>query len=192
MGDVTATAAGKADKPTRPRSTAVVRAPRAEDGADVHDLIAACPPLDQNSLYANLLQCTDFADTCAIAYDSASGDKTSGEAVGWISGYRPPNEPDVYFLWQVAVRESARGQRLSRRLLTDILDRPAQRGVRFIKTTITPDNEASWALFQGLADWLDAPLKSRPQFDRAKHFKDRHDSEVEVRIGPFDWPQGKA
>lgn len=187
MSDVTTIAAGKADKSARPRSTAVVRAPVAEDGADVHDLIAACPPLDQNSLYANLLQCTDFADACAIARDEARGD-----AVGWISGYRPPSEPDVYFLWQVAVHESVRGQRLPRRLLTDILDRPAQRGVRFIKTTITPDNEASWALFQGLSDWLDAPLKSRPLFDRARHFKGRHDSEIEVRIGPFDWPAEAA
>ncbi|MGD2131461.1 MAG: diaminobutyrate acetyltransferase [Maricaulaceae bacterium] len=181
MDDVTTIIAEKADNDVRPRSTAVLRAPVAEDGADVHDLIAACPPLDQNSLYANLLQCSDFADTCAIAHDGE-------EAVGWVSGYRPPSKPDVYFLWQVAVRESARGQGLPKRLVAEIFDRPALEGVRYLETTITPDNEASWALFHRIADWLDAPLKSRPRFDRKIHFKGRHESETLVVIGPFDWP----
>ena len=30
-------------------------------------LIAACPPLDRNSRYFNLIQCTHFADNCIIA-----------------------------------------------------------------------------------------------------------------------------
>ena len=33
----------------------------------IWELISACPPLDTNSAYANLLQCTHFADTCVIA-----------------------------------------------------------------------------------------------------------------------------
>src|SRR3546814_16914023 len=39
------------------------RNPVAEDAQAIHDLIAACPPLDTNSLYCNLLQCTHFAET---------------------------------------------------------------------------------------------------------------------------------
>src|SRR3546814_14681168 len=38
------------------------RNPVAEDAQAIHDLIAACPPLDTNSLYCNLLQCTQFAE----------------------------------------------------------------------------------------------------------------------------------
>ena len=75
-------------------------APGAEDGPSVHALIAACPPLDQNSVYANLLQCTHFADTCVAV-------KREGRLVGWVSGYIPPQEPDVLFVWQVAVAEEA-------------------------------------------------------------------------------------
>ncbi len=153
--------------------------PTAEDGCDVHDLIADCPPLDQNSLYANLLQCTHFAKTCGLA-------RRDAKAVGWISGYRPPEAGDVYFLWQVAVHADARGLGLPRRLLADILNRPACKGVRWIKTTITADNAASWGLFRSIAARLDAPLETGPGFDAQAHFAGRHASETLVTIGPFD------
>src|SRR3546814_7919148 len=78
------------------------RMPKAEDGAAISKLIAACPPLDRNSAYCNLLQCSHFADTCIVA-------ERDGYIAGWISGYRPPSEPDRFFIWQVAVSETARG-----------------------------------------------------------------------------------
>lgn len=158
-----------------------IGAPRSTDGAAVHDLIAACPPLDGNSLYANLLQCTHFADTCAIA-------RLGEKVVGWISGYIPPQEPGTYFLWQVAVGEKARGRKLPKRLVADLFSRPACQSVRYLKTTITPDNEASWGLFRSLARWLGADLQDEVFFDRDQHFQGRHDSEILVTIGPFEPP----
>lgn len=155
-----------------------IGAPVPTDGAGVHDLIAACPPLDPNSLYANLLQCSHFSETCAIA-------KSDDEPVGWVSGYIVPGRPDIYFLWQVAVSSKARGQALPKRLVADILRREACKGVRYIHTTITPDNEASWGLFRSIARWLEAPLEDAVLFEREAHFKGRHDSETLVRIGPF-------
>ena len=53
------------------------RKPVATDGPVISGLIAACPPLDPNSAYCNLLQCTDFADSCIIA-------ERGGEVVGWV------------------------------------------------------------------------------------------------------------
>jgi L-2,4-diaminobutyric acid acetyltransferase len=85
----------------------LLRRPDATDGIRVSDLVASCPPLDRNSLYCNLLQCTDFSDTCVLA-------ERNGEAIGWISGYRPPNDPATLFVWQVAVHERARGLGLAR------------------------------------------------------------------------------
>jgi len=158
-----------------------IEPPLGEDGAAVHDLIAACPPLDGNSLYANLLQCTHFAGTCALA-------RQDGRVVGWVSGYIPPDEPGVYFLWQVAVHADARGQRLPKRLIADILSRDACRDVRYIKTTITPDNEASWGLFRSVAKWLGAELADEVFFDRVRHFDNRHATERLVTIGPFEPP----
>lgn len=158
-----------------------IEAPKSEDGAAVHDLIAACPPLDTNSLYMNLIQTTHFAETCALA-------REDGEVIGWVSGHIPPEEPEVFFLWQVAIGEKARGKRIPKRLVADIFSRPSCKDVRYLKTTITPDNEASWGLFKSLARWLDAPLQESPFFDEDKHFKGRHDSEILVTIGPFGRP----
>lgn len=177
----------QADDPEDPSRRAVtITRPAAEDGADVHDLIAACPPLDGNSLYANLLQCSHFAGTCALARDG------EGRAVGWVSGYIPPEEPETFFLWQVAVHEKARGLGLPKRLIADILTRPECAGVRWLKTTITPGNEASWGLFRSVARWLDAPMKDAVLFDRDAHFRGRHDSESLVTIGPFARPEAPA
>lgn len=154
------------------------RLPTAEDGARVWELVAACPPLDQNSLYCNLLQCTDFADTCVLA-------ELNGEAVGWISGYRPPNDRETFFIWQVAVHEKARGTGLARSMVGELLARASARGVANVKTTITPDNEASWGLFRSIARHLSAPFVSEAWFEQDKHFGGRHDTEHLVTIGPF-------
>lgn len=158
-----------------------IGAPKSEDGAAVHDLIAACPPLDTNSLYMNLIQTTHFAETCALA-------REDGDVIGWVSGHIPPEELDVFFLWQVAIGEKARGKRIPKRLVADIFSRPSTKDVRYLKTTITPDNEASWGLFKSLARWLEAPLKDTKFFDKDTHFKGRHDSEILVTIGPFGRP----
>ena len=147
----------------------------------MHDLIAACPPLDTNSLYMNLIQTTHFADTCALA-------REDGDVIGWVSGHIPPREPDVFFLWQVAVGEKARGKKIPKRLVADIFSREACRNVKYLKTTITPDNEASWGLFRSIARWLGAPLNESEFFDKERHFKGRHDSEILVTIGPFELP----
>ena len=51
----------------RSASGTILRMPRAEDGPAVTALIGSSPPLDVNSAYCNLLQCTDFRDTCVLA-----------------------------------------------------------------------------------------------------------------------------
>src|SRR5690606_23617577 len=63
-----------------------LRPPQLEDGAAVWELIRACGPLDDNSMYCNFLQCDHFADTCVVA-------ELDGEIVGWVSGYILPAEP---------------------------------------------------------------------------------------------------
>ena len=156
-----------------------IMAPAPEDGVDVHDLIAACPPLDTNSLYANLIQCSHFSRTCALA-------RHEGKAVGWVSGHIIPDEPETFFLWQVAVHEKGRGQRLAHRMVADIFSRPECGRVTRMKTTITRDNEASWGLFRSIARALDAELGESEGFDEACHFKGRPASEVLVTIGPFE------
>ncbi|WP_346837477.1 diaminobutyrate acetyltransferase [Microbulbifer sp. SAOS-129_SWC] len=157
---------------------ALLRRPVSEDGADVHRLISQCPPLDENSIYCNLLQASHFADTSVAA-------EIDGALAGFVSGYLVPERPDTLFVWQVAVAEAGRGQGLAGRMIREILSRPACAAVRYLETTITPDNEASWALFRGLARRLGAECGDSVMFDRERHFQGRHDSEMLLRIGPF-------
>jgi L-2,4-diaminobutyric acid acetyltransferase len=156
-----------------------IRPPRGTDGAAIWSLIQAQPSLDDNSLYCNLLQATHFAATCALA-------ELDGELVGWVSGYIPPEHRDTLFIWQVCVDKSVQGQGLGRRLIADVLSRPACRHVTLLECTITDDNEPSWALFRSIARRLKAQLQQVEHFTRDEHFAGRHDTEYAVRIGPFD------
>lgn len=152
-----------------------LRKPSAKDGADIWKLVRACRPLDENSMYCNLLQCDHFTDTCVLA-------ELAGEIVGWVSAYVMPNEPDTLFVWQVAVSEVARGQGLSGLMLQSILNRPQCSGVTRLQTTITADNKASWALFRKFSQRQGSDPQIEPYYTQALHFKERHKTEYLVTI----------
>lgn len=159
----------------------ILREPRATDGSALHTLIANCPPLDPNSLYCNLLQCSHFGRTGIAA-------ECEGGLVGFISAYIIPDKPDTVFVWQVAVDASMRGRGLGKKMLQAIISTPAAResGVRYMETTVTPDNDASWGMFRSFARSIDAEIVDcGPLFERDQHFEGRHDSEHLARIGPF-------
>lgn len=155
-----------------------LRMPSAEDGPAVSRLIASSPPLDINSAYCNLLQCTDFRETCIVA-------ERAGEVVGWISAYRPPAAPDRLFVWQVAVDAVARGEGLALKMLAALIARPAAAGASTLTTTITEDNQASWRLFEAFARRHDATLTRAPRFEQDAHFAGAHATEWEARISPL-------
>lgn len=155
-----------------------LRAPTADDGPALTELISACPPLDRNSRYCNLLQVTHFADTAVVAV-------LGNRLVGSVTGYLMPGAPDALFIWQVAVHERARGQRLATRMMDAIIDRAVCRPVRWLETTIDPDNAASWKAFQKFADARNAPTQQARLFSAKRHFDGKHGDEVLLRIGPF-------
>ena len=162
-----------------PSDDIVFRHPVREDGQAVHDLVEASGKLDTNSLYTNFLQCTHFASTCMLA-------ELDGVIIGWVSGYRPPEEASTLFVWQVAVAEAARGKRLARRLLSTLLESHACADVEQVKTTITPDNASSWKMFEGFADEFDATVTDKVWLCGERHFGNDHDSEHMLTIGPLD------
>ena len=157
----------------------ILNKPSASDGMAINALIAACPPLDTNSVYCNLLQASHFSETSIMA--NTEGD----QLVGFVSGYFLPSSADTLFVWQVAVSERARGQGLAKKMVTALLKRSACLNVRYIETTITASNKGSWALFKRLADDLNAELNESVMFDQQAHFKGRHDTEYLVKIGPI-------
>jgi len=130
--------------------------------------------LDLNTSYAYLLLARDFACTCRVAV-------VDGEVVGFLLGYRRPQEPDTLFVWQVAVDPAQRGRQLAGRLLAD-----AAAGARYVEASITADNTASQRLFARFAADRGAPLE-RGELFAADDFPDPgHETEGLVRIGPLE------
>ncbi|WP_019340531.1 diaminobutyrate acetyltransferase [Stutzerimonas stutzeri] len=166
--------------------TVTLRRPTDGDGYPLHELVARCQPLDINSAYCNLLQCSDFADTSIAATDA------DDQLVGFISGYCPPARPDTLFVWQVAVDASMRGQGLALRMLMALIARVArEQGVSHLETTISPDNGASQALFKKAFAKLGVDYSTRTLFSRAEHFAGKHEDEVLYRAGPFAAPHSE-
>ena len=158
-----------------------IRTPELTDGMAVNQLISNCPPLDTNSAYCNFLQCLHFSDTCALA-------EKDGQVIAFVSGYRVPGDSETLFIWQVAVGEVARGHGLAQRLLHHIVSRPALSDIRYIHTTISPGNNASWAVFERLAEQLQAKSQRTLLMSREEHFNGEHDDETLLAIGPFSSP----
>ena len=160
-----------ADTPT---DTLRLRRPDPRDGADIWNLIKECQPLDQNSMYANLIQADHFRDTCVVA-------EYEGEIAGWVSGHIIP-ESNELFVWQVAVGPDARGLGLGKKMLLKLLARDACEDAAALKTTITRDNAASWALFKSLARAVGGEMDDAPHFERRAHFDGQHATEHMVTI----------
>jgi len=152
-----------------------LRKPVAEDGGAIWDLVRACKPLDENSMYCNLIQCDHFRDTCVVA-------ELDGKILGWVSAYVMPSEPDTLFVWQVAVSPDARGMGLGTKMLGHILDRDVCEDVTRLQTTITRGNEASWSLFRRFCERRFGRFDSQPHFIRDDHFMGLHPTEYMVTI----------
>lgn len=155
--------------------------PELKDGLAVTDLIQNSPPLDLNSSYCYMLCCSLWAETSVCAWD---GDKL----IGFVSAFIRPDQPEALFIWQVAVDESARGKQLAKRMILEILKRPASQPTKVLHTTISPDNTASWRMFAGLTRALECESRTFDFLDKEQHFQGLHESEELLEIGPFRHP----
>ncbi|WP_373951699.1 diaminobutyrate acetyltransferase [Vibrio pomeroyi] len=151
------------------------REPKASDGNGIYRLISECPPLDTNSSYCNFLQSTHFSKTCILV-------ENKGELAGFISSYQKPSEPNVLFIWQVAVAPRFRGHSLAYKMLNSLLRREWLKSIEAIETTITKSNQASWALFKKLDAKNSSTGKVTTFLDENVHFKGLHDTEYLYRI----------
>ena len=153
------------------------RSPTPSDGEALWRL-AGEVGLDLNSPYAYVLWGEHFAGTSVVA-------SVGGDTVGFVTGFRPPEDHDTLFVWQIAVAASTRRSGLGARMLDHLLQRT---GVSYLEATVTPDNEASQALFRSVGTRHDAPVDVAPLF-AADLFPDGHEPEVRFRIGPLRRPR---
>lgn len=156
--------------------TVVIDRPVIADGAALHRIAEASQVLDVNSRYAYLLWCRDFAATSVVA---RSGD----DVVGFMTGYRRPDHPEVLVVWQVAVDAAARGGGVAGRMLDELTARVPD--ITTMETTITQDNEASQALFGAFAARHGATV-DRTELFGSDVLGAAHEPEVLHRIHPID------
>ena len=169
--------ADRANGDIRGPSEREIERPSTQDGGAIWRIARDSGKLDLNSSYAYLMWCHDFADTSLVA-------RVGDQVVGFVIGYRRPAAPDTVVVWQIAVDRSQRGRGTAGALLDALVNRLADDGVRYMETTITPDNAPSNALFGSLAQRWDTAMDQHGTFD-AGDFPDEHESEVRFRIGPF-------
>jgi diaminobutyrate-2-oxoglutarate transaminase len=158
-----------------PDSRLDLRSPTVADGAALWRLAAESKVLDVNSSYAYLLWCRDFARSSVVA-------TVDDEAVGFVTGFVRPDQPDTLMVWQVAVDSEHRGRGLARTMLDHLVDRHLDESVAWLEATVTPDNQASARLFASFAEARGTDLVREPVF-AAELFPDEHESEVLFRIG---------
>lgn len=158
-----------------------LRTPTLSDGAEICELVANTKPLDPNSCYTYLLLSTHFADTCVVAEDEDG-------IVGFISAYRPPKAHDVLFVWQVAVKSTARGRGIATAMLNELVARENCEDVAYLEATVTPSNAPSQGLFRALAKAHNAPCEEVcwfPPESFSAGAAEEHEAEILFRIGPL-------
>ncbi|HET6613380.1 MAG TPA: diaminobutyrate acetyltransferase [Kofleriaceae bacterium] len=156
-----------------------LRPATAADGAAMWTLARDTKTLDLNSSYAYLLLCDRFADTCVVAEGQDGLD-------GFVAAFIPPGSPEVVFVWQIGVAESARGRGLGRRLLDHLIAQPACAGTTRLETTITPSNRASDGLFRSFARAHGAAVEVSAEAGfSAAQFPDGKAPELLYRISPI-------
>ncbi|QGG96531.1 diaminobutyrate acetyltransferase [Actinomarinicola tropica] len=155
------------------------RPPTPDDARVVWQMARDSGALDLNSPYAYLLVCDHFAATSLVA------EEPDGRLVGFVAAYRPPTEPDVVFVWQIAVDPARRGHGIAQRMLHALVDRLLPLGVLGLTATVTPGNEPSRRLFQSLARDRRTRFEERPLYDEELFPGEGHEAEHRVLIAPL-------
>lgn len=163
---------------------ATLRQPSPGDGMAVWKLVRDTQVLDVNSVYQYVLFFDRFRETCVVA-------EQEGRVVGFVTGFKPPQDAETIFVWQVGVDASARGQGLASRMLDRLIELPAGCDVHRMETTITPSNAASKALFGAFARRHGARCDVSPGYDGSL-LGEAHESEQLYKIGPFASRTGTA
>lgn len=168
--------------PVSQEDSPTLRRPHRTDGAAMWKLAQGA--VDTNSPYSYLMLCEYFAASCVVA-------ERDGEVIGFVTGFRPPEDPSTLFIWQIVVGPAARGLGLGSRMLDHLADRPTTPPVTTLEATVTPANLASRNLFRGFARRRGVDCTETPAFAAADFPPDAgsHEPEDRFRIGPWSPPR---
>jgi L-2,4-diaminobutyric acid acetyltransferase len=171
---------GSPGKPGKPGKQVTFRIPRPEDGFAVWKLVRDTPGLDTNSPYAYVLWFRDFADCCLLA-------TVDDEIVGFLTGYRRPEEPATYFVWQTAASPQHGIGFLGIKLFEAAAEHQRARGARYVEATVSAANKAILMVLKQYARKRGAEITDRVLFP-SDWLGEGHHDEVLYRIGPLSPP----
>jgi L-2,4-diaminobutyric acid acetyltransferase len=154
------------------------RPPTPEDAVTVWRMVVDEPMLDDNSSYYYTLWFRDFAETSMVA---AVGD----EIVGFLTGYRRPDERDTFFIWQAAVRPDNGISGLGIDILVNAIEVQLAAGAKYVETSVSEQNKAITMLLHMVARKYDADTHTELLF-RAEDLPGGDHDEVLYRIGPLN------
>ncbi|MGG1551344.1 diaminobutyrate acetyltransferase [Paenibacillus ferrarius] len=154
----------------------IIRTVRSDEGQFIWQSVVESQKLDINSAYCYIMLCHYFSETCWVA-------EVEGNMAGFVTAFIHPSQPEVLFVWQIAVSAKHRGKGLAQKLLQQLLASEHCRHVRYVETTISPDNEASKRLFAKIAEELDAPIVEGEGFPVSLFPAHGHADERLIRIG---------
>jgi len=157
---------------------ATYRTPSLEDGAEIWKMVDEAAALDANSAYAYFMICRNFAATSVVAV-------VDDDIAGMVTAYPLPEDPQRLFVWQVNVRDEYQGQGIARGMLEELLKREDCANVRYVETTIAPDNEASEALFRAIAAQFNAEIRETEVYKDELFPDAEHQIERLFVIGPI-------
>ncbi|MER6011756.1 diaminobutyrate acetyltransferase [Streptomyces bluensis] len=159
------------------------RPPTVQDGPVVWQMVENTPSLDSNSPYHYTLWFRDFAESSLVA-------TVDEEIVGFLTGYRRPEEPDTYFVWQTAVSPRHGIPFLGVKLFELAADAQVARGARFVEATVSVENKAIIMVLKKYAKKRSAEVETEVLFPSglftaAETDGESHHDEVLHRIGPL-------
>jgi L-2,4-diaminobutyric acid acetyltransferase len=156
----------------------IYRSPSLEDGAAIWEMVDEAAALDANSAYAYFMVCRNFAATSVVA-------EVDGDIAGMVTAYPLPEDNRRLFVWQVNVREPFQGLGIASGMLEELMTREDCSQVRYIETTIAPDNEASEALFRRIAHHYNAQIRETEVYKDELFAGAEHQVERLFVIGPI-------
>jgi L-2,4-diaminobutyric acid acetyltransferase len=159
------------------RSRVAFRVPTPADGHVVWKMVNSDKNLDTNSAHYYVTWFRDFAYTSVVA-------TVAEEIVGFLTGYRRPEQPDTYFVWQTATKPGHGIPDLGPTIFDHAAKRQVRTGARFIETTVTVDDEPTVMNLKTFADARSTQIEHHILFPSNAFPGDHHD-EVLYRIGPL-------
>ena len=167
-----------------------LRSATTRDGARMWAFVKEHGVLELNSAYCYMLMATHFGSHCLIAETAPQADSNvAKDTAGFVLAYRPPEQPEDLFVWQIGVHPRLRNLGIAKRMLHELMALPGNRGVQYITATVATDNEPSRALFRSLADDINVGCEES-EFFSANMFPSAlaggHAAEDLFRVGPMD------